>query len=530
MYRHISAPILALPVELLSHIFVLATHDTETVDDDCPSFNSTSVLAPLDYGLVCKLWRYIALNTPALYTSICITPELLHESDSLDLRGIATYLKLSRNYPLDILIDARDQDWDFDDEGLYMPWFTSQHMAETVELILPFIHRWRSLSIFTDISSPMHTALRMIEGRLDTTTFSSLESLRLMRCDAYAAYGEPNSSYSFLETLSMNRPSILPCLRQLTLRGVSAAWTPLSAHLTASLSAVELAFLPNSLQPSLSELSGMLCATSNLERLTLNVAGPVETETDDLPTLPKLASLYLGYTSIGAGAATLRFISAAATSLNSISLEDASDPASLIPLDAAPMLSLLFSSSESQRPFPNLAKVALRRVMTAAVHVPDDVLVLDHLELVNVSETLFDLGRAARHICVRGRFIGPFTDSITQSPTDDWLEHVTLSLISTKTPRLIEAYEEVYSDPLQQSVQEWVTGDIQVRVVRMHDPETSDSSASDEDDDETMSLGSDEEDWSPFGGSQPRSNPLVAMVPSWAGILGGGNVVVRLGL
>ncbi|KAF7313957.1 F-box domain-containing protein [Mycena chlorophos] len=533
MFRHSSSPIHTLPVELLSHVFLLATHDRPEESDDCPPFNSESVLAPLTFAAVCRHWRTVALNTASLYTSICITPELLRESE-LDLRGIAAYLELSRNYALDILIDARDQDWDFDDEGMYTPWFTSQHMDDSMAVLLPHIDRWRSLCIFTDVSTPMHHALRAFEAKLLAgSNASRLESMRLMRCDAYAAYGEPESTYPFLSALPTERSPVFPRLRQLALRGVSAAWSPLAAQLPTSLRSLELAYLPTSVQPTLSELALMLQHTPDLERLTLNAAGPhcSQQQTDVALELPQLSSLHLGYTCIAAASALLHLLSAANPKIHVITLEDASDPASFVPIDAGPVLSFLFPSA-SQRPFTKLRTVTLRRVCaTSELALPADVAVLDRLELVGTSETLFALGRAARRVCARGVFVGPFSEAARRVEIPDWVEYAARRLVETQTPRLVEVFEEVHAEPEQQVVEEWKMGETRVRVARMVMPSESEpSSDEDEDEDGASSVGSSDgadSDWMPFASSssQPRSLITMLTLPGLSGMLGGSMVV-----
>ena len=129
-----SSPVHKLPVELLSHIFDLTTHaqqlpEREQGEEDQtfgygPGFDTESVQAPLLLSAVCQHWRKIALSTPSLWTSLCITPELFQHYDdgssSLNFTPIAAYLQRSRRYPLNILIDARDQSWDFSEAG-YVP-------------------------------------------------------------------------------------------------------------------------------------------------------------------------------------------------------------------------------------------------------------------------------------------------------------------------------------------------------------------------------------------------------------------------
>lgn len=126
MYTHPSSPISKLPVELLSYIFALGTHSSADVPDSDeagrnPLFDSESVKVPLALAGVSRHWRRVAHNTPGLWTSLCITVEMvkrLSEDDDdaaslLNTAHLTSYLALSRNYPLDILVDARDQDWDF---------------------------------------------------------------------------------------------------------------------------------------------------------------------------------------------------------------------------------------------------------------------------------------------------------------------------------------------------------------------------------------------------------------------------------
>lgn len=123
-------PITMLPIELLAHIFILATHDSTAAPDGdeaqhTPLFSSDTIRTPLIISTVCRHWRIVSRNTPALWTSLCMTVEMIdfpvqdtfgtqpQRPDHLDTRHLTSYLALSRNYPLDILIDARDQDWDF---------------------------------------------------------------------------------------------------------------------------------------------------------------------------------------------------------------------------------------------------------------------------------------------------------------------------------------------------------------------------------------------------------------------------------
>ena len=149
MYSHLhrqhhcsSSPITNLPVELLSYIFSLSTHATElsgpggdvTEEHSPPTITTEGVQVPLLLSSVNRLWRQVALGTPNLWSSLCITIELVQNvrsieqdpthsafttqsiSRHLNTSHITSYLALSRKYPLSILIDARDENWNFEPE------------------------------------------------------------------------------------------------------------------------------------------------------------------------------------------------------------------------------------------------------------------------------------------------------------------------------------------------------------------------------------------------------------------------------
>ena len=144
-----SSPINNLPIELLSYIFSLSTYPSSTTTGGFPgpeeeeeeeyyrppTITTESVQVPLVLSSVSRLWRQVALGTPQLWSSLCITVELvenLHERDysrssaaknlkkksssELNTSHITSYLSLSRKYPLNILIDARDENWNFEPE------------------------------------------------------------------------------------------------------------------------------------------------------------------------------------------------------------------------------------------------------------------------------------------------------------------------------------------------------------------------------------------------------------------------------
>lgn len=112
----------ALPVELLSFIFVLATH-TYTDPQNTVPFTSESVKIPLILSAVNRHWRFVALDTAALWTSLCATLGSIGTDSLFDASLLVLYISRSRHAPLDVLIDARDQEWDFSEPECVFPLF-----------------------------------------------------------------------------------------------------------------------------------------------------------------------------------------------------------------------------------------------------------------------------------------------------------------------------------------------------------------------------------------------------------------------
>jgi hypothetical protein len=129
-----------LPVELLAHIFLLATHSTsqkgtdnsaDELENDNLPFDPANITTPLAISAVNGQWRQIALSTPTLWTSICVVWEPVDDSMEVDESSrplsdfqypttmntphINTSLVRSGSSPIDIIIDARDPDWEFGD-------------------------------------------------------------------------------------------------------------------------------------------------------------------------------------------------------------------------------------------------------------------------------------------------------------------------------------------------------------------------------------------------------------------------------
>ncbi|KAG7095033.1 hypothetical protein E1B28_005824 [Marasmius oreades] len=379
-------PIQRLPVELLSYIFVLGTHSPPShpasleTPQEAPLFDVDSVKTPLVFTAVNRHWRTVALNTPALWTSLCITVGSLEStadteaSSSLVLNTshVTSYLSLSRNYPLDILIDARDMDWDFCEPEIpnlcdsldYTPPFSSQTMLAVISLLLPHLPRWRSIDILTDTWAPMYVALNTLNESLTTRGALLLESLTLMRCNDFISHSSHFQPRHMRHPLFL-KPRVtsvvcsliprLPRLRNLTLRGVHVCWSSLPSLLrtgsSSSLSSLELSSHCLDVRPSLAEFRTILSSCPMLRKLAVNGSGfaldqakskvgpsdgTPSTECEGTIPLSHLQELSLGYRSTLDGRKILALFSA--PNVRKLTLEDASHPGGLHEADTKSIL------------------------------------------------------------------------------------------------------------------------------------------------------------------------------------------------
>ncbi|KAK7442776.1 hypothetical protein VKT23_016021 [Stygiomarasmius scandens] len=329
------SPIQVLPVELVSYVFELGTHGSSSTGRDS-AFNVDSVKAPLVYTSVCKHWRKVALSTPSLWTSLCITvgsveqfslagPE--KEPQALNTAHLTSYLTLSRKYPVDILIDARDMEWDFYEPEIpsmtdgtnYTAPFSPGNMKIVLDILIPHLSRWRSVDILTDTWAPMYAALNQLNGALITYGAPKLESLTLMRCNDFISHSSHFEPRGMREPALFNFPEpvpnkdkvngkttdesspMLPRLRKLILRGVHVDWdsfagllppaptnlspcfspfresfSPYSAssRIAHALETIELSSHSLNVRPTLSQFQKIIAtSTASLHKLVLSGSG-----------------------------------------------------------------------------------------------------------------------------------------------------------------------------------------------------------------------------------------------------------------
>ncbi|KZT25556.1 hypothetical protein NEOLEDRAFT_349175 [Neolentinus lepideus HHB14362 ss-1] len=453
-----------LPVELLSYIFVLGTQvqpskkwfDLDEDWDTRPYLNNL----PTSVARVSRRWRKIALSTVALWTSVGISLRDIrhHVAESprrgalprdmsryLDTRRLDLYITHSQSAPIDILIDARDPHWDYiepEPPNDLLNWnaFLPADMRGALSYLLQSMHRWRSLTILTDIWPPMYAALRCLNDFQDVDQLSSeqpqvvapmLESLTLMRCNIFACY----SPIFFPEELRdppylpfggqherRNLLSCLPKLNRLILSGVHLDWTriapspsggvdgprslPLPSY--SSLQTLELSYHCRDVRPTLRHFIQMLKGCAGLSKLILRATGPLLDihNASDIAllesvtiSLERLRTLCIGYMVSRISLRWMKMISA--PELRNLEIEDANHPIDFGEHDGRDVMAWLSGTTDDRSvttadantlPFPKLETLKLRHLHIERSEPVANLLArLPHLQNLSMDSTGYEV-------------------------------------------------------------------------------------------------------------------------------------------
>ncbi|KAJ3824245.1 hypothetical protein EV361DRAFT_124212 [Lentinula raphanica] len=272
-----------LPNEMLSSVFSYAIQARD--DDDF----SHAALFPLTLSHTCSRWRDLSISTGSLWTSI----RLCFPHSQNQLTYLKTWLCRSKSYPLDILLDFRDEDWAWEeDEHL----FTRDAAIEIISTILPHVKRWRHIEFFTDTWAPIHAFLNLSR---DVTDLPVLKSVALSRCNAYfARRGESFKPVELKEAVPLFGGLLLSALKDLSLVGVHVDW---QRSVLANLLELELKFHAYDVMPSFEQFMGILKSCPDLKRLSIVGWGPRlddATSTDTKHIMPKLTRFTLGFVDV----------------------------------------------------------------------------------------------------------------------------------------------------------------------------------------------------------------------------------------
>lgn len=94
--------------------------------------------------------------------------------------SIALRLSRSKASPLDVCLDLRDPEWDWEydfDESSHV--FTVEDMDILLSILVPHASRWRTCELLSDTWAPIHAFL----SRTQSVALPILEKLSLARCN-----------------------------------------------------------------------------------------------------------------------------------------------------------------------------------------------------------------------------------------------------------------------------------------------------------------------------------------------------------
>ncbi|KAF9781618.1 hypothetical protein BJ322DRAFT_1010446 [Thelephora terrestris] len=278
-------PINSLPPEILSWIFVLgqqmeldseSSHGTDDSDNNSDDSSVESILVDDSFQVtvshVCKHWREVALDTPALWSEIDVETG---RQAAPSYRRASAYLSRTKEYPLSISIDVND--WDPDDESVYSepsdhhPPETSAQLQEIMDLLLPHTSRWRKFKLAAESYFYFHTALVRLRN---APPASLLEFLELHHFDEDEEL-EPGPH--FFPYPSHKTPFVLfgnnaPKLQHVSLYGVHIDWH--NTSFLKNLHSFELAYHSQDVRPSFDEFFTILRSSPGLRTLDLCMSGP----------------------------------------------------------------------------------------------------------------------------------------------------------------------------------------------------------------------------------------------------------------
>ncbi|KAK0188160.1 hypothetical protein F5146DRAFT_1141609 [Armillaria mellea] len=177
-------PIFRLPAEILAHIFTLGSR--------------TDTMFPVVVSHVCSAWRLIALRTPRMWRRI-----------DIDFRETMwrEWMRRARACSLDVtvrLVPATG--------SMYMD---SDSVQWRMYLVLPFVHRWRTLEMFFDHYSPFLWNAALSE----CCSARGVQAMSLEELTLVYPMNDDTKEFTLFS-------GVAPRLRRLTVDGIRLTWLP----------------------------------------------------------------------------------------------------------------------------------------------------------------------------------------------------------------------------------------------------------------------------------------------------------------
>ncbi|KAJ7134701.1 hypothetical protein C8R44DRAFT_609913 [Mycena epipterygia] len=264
----LQSPVLRLPSELLSSIFIIGVLGAME-DDHSESTDEGNVTVMLPtLMLVCRYWLEVALNTPILWAKISVSP---HHS----LEKARRKLGRSKSCPLDISIN-------FGPRTEYTSSVTEQ-VVHAMDLFRPALWRIKSFRLSVPNRPQAHAVLMRCQ---EDAPLLEILSIRI-----YHAMQDDNYSLAPLPLFNGRTPRLRSC----SLTSFNFGW---DVRLVSRLRVLKLGGYFNAHTPSTNTLLGILRECPQLEELALRNLSDVDcapcfqhSEDYDFPQLTKIVHL-----------------------------------------------------------------------------------------------------------------------------------------------------------------------------------------------------------------------------------------------
>jgi hypothetical protein len=219
--------------------------------------------------LVGKFWNDIANATSDLWTKVTLAYPL-HASQ---LSAAKKWLRTSEPKAIDVRINLCDPAWNNFSENASHSFWNPAELQDMDAVLRGSEHRWRSISIKSDILRPIHEFLRLY----DIPSLPSLESISFDRCGEVFP-----EDYLLCDTWRFYRLPILfggigtipmPKIREVSLSVAHVNWTSAAVSFQ-NLRKLEIKTQPYGVGPSFEQFAALLAASPRLETLDVTRYSP----------------------------------------------------------------------------------------------------------------------------------------------------------------------------------------------------------------------------------------------------------------